>query len=453
MTLGVQPVPSTPLFGEQPKTAAPGGMGLNLFGNPPTTPNQSTLTQPGGFLGSKPTLNLGLGGASQQPGQPPALFGDAKPAQPATGGLFGAPQTMGQSTAPALFGGSTAPQPTGLFGQPTTQPAAGLGQSSLFGGSSLIGQQKPQGLFGNAPAPLIPSAPLQANVNASQSHFLPNSIFVFSNLQPKGISYTPTINGYKEFGATSDPSKAGDFSYLYQVPKQAEFSLSSTNPLNSAKIGDLQPHVFERIKKIDGCIRANQETVSALTNQASEVGLRSQKLGGELIKSAALEAKDLNNRIEQVSQRFGLAEREFQVLQSVVGHLKTQVPIYSKEYMPKMQFPSQALTLLSSSLTEKLESINSILSELIVFLESSADGHQTPEAQFIQYINIIDELFYFVRVLWARNQKVQEDLAIVRSRLFAGSKLGSGRSPMLIEDETPKRDINRTLSKIIEDSK
>jgi hypothetical protein len=404
-------------------------------------------------MGNKVPLNLGVGGPTQPQAPGPSLFGESKPAQATPISLFGAQPTLGQPAAPSLFGPSTGNQTTNLFGQPANQAASTPGQLGPLGNYSLTAQPKPQGMFpGQSTQTMIP-ANLQQNSTASQSHFLPNSIFVFSNLQPKGTSYTPTINGYKEFGAIHDPSKAGDFSYLYQVPKQSEFSLTSTNPLNGTKVGDLPPHLFEAIKMIDGRIRTNQDTVSSLASQSSEVGLRSQKLGADMIKNAALEAKDLNNRIEQVSQRFSLAEREFQLLQTVAGHLKTQVPIYSKEYMPKMQFPSQALNLLSGSLTEKLEGINSVLTELIVFLESSVDGNKTPEAQFIQYINIIDELFYLVRVLWARNQQIQEDLAAIRSRLFTGSKTGVGRSPMLIEEESPKRNTGHTLSKIIQDSK
>lgn len=466
-SLNPQAVPTTPSFNDPNRPQQQMGGGFGMFGGQgqgqPQQPQgglfgQSGQPQQGGLFGSKPEnpgLTLGgIGQSQQQQGGNTGLFGQSKPAQGGAPSLFGGAPTQ-QSAAPSLFGGAQSTQPsTGLFGQPPQQPSLGMGQHSLFGGAQ---QQKPPALnFGqSAPGFQGMAAPQQAPQAPAgpQPHFLPNSIFVFSQLQPKGSGYVPTINGYKDFHAPPESTGAGDFSFLYQVPKQAEFSLSGSNPLNTTKVGELDPYFYEAIKKIDGQVRENQAQVSRLTSGCTQVGQRAEKLGSELLKTAALEAKDLNARIEQASQRFALVHSEFEVFQKVAGSLKAQVPLHSKEYMPQLQYPSEALLTLSAALTDKLEALNGVLTELLVFLEGTSEEDRSADSQFVQYIEIIDELFYCMKVLWARNQKTQEELMQLKGRLFAGSKVAFGRSAMLIEEESPsRRGTNQTLTKIIERS-
>ncbi|KAG5635437.1 hypothetical protein H0H81_011257 [Sphagnurus paluster] len=250
----------------------------SLFGQQQQQPQQQQQQQqqPTGSIFGQPTTQPAAGG----------LFGQSTTQPAASGGLFGQSTTQ---PAGGLFGQSTAqPAAGGLFGQSTTQPAGGLfGQSTTQPASGgLFGQSTTQtgGLFGQATQQQQPQQTSLFGSTNTQPQQQTGGLFG-NALQSQATVPAGGFSGGGLFGGNQQQQTMG---------LSAATSISNTALLSkSTKFNDLPEEIKRTLESIDSHIQGRVQISK---------DLHQRKLGDEPLKAQELLRgihKDLVNTTTQ----------------------------------------------------------------------------------------------------------------------------------------------------------
>lgn len=448
--------------------------GLNFGNQPPQTlsfglsnPSQSTSNQLGlgnAFSGAQnsganrsqmpfnlPNLTQGKPGVFDfqgmnkpaQPNNPTPLLGNTSGLQgPKTDALSFTFPGINQTQSTLSFG-QQSNQPSGLFqNQPSNSLSLGLGQPKPL--QSSLGTQQ---LFGpNPQGSSWPSVP----TSQAQPYFEPNNVFVFNNLLPKSNPAEATLPTHTLINKRKD--KQSNLNYLFQVSKHLVFEAPHTNKIACKKLKELDKALVEAVGRIDETVRKNHQALLDMKAKALETERLNDGQVTEKLKESVIKAKELHLKVEQLFGQLFSFQEEFKKYQLIVQELSAKVPSYPHQYLQKVVFPSPGLSTLNSSLIEKLSVIKVSAAELTAFFAAPASQESEPDFNWTEYVEIIDELFYCIRVLSSENASLQAKLRGVLQSRF-GQPGDNEPTGMVFESHNSVAGIssvNSQLNKIIQ---
>lgn len=297
---------NTGLFGSS-TTQAPASSSTGLFGGQQTS--STTANTSGGLFGLKPATTTGFG-ATASTSAPSTPFG-AKPAAPATGGLFG---SLSNTVTTGQFGAANtnttaAPATGGLFGSSTTQPTQ-LG--GLFG-SLTANTAKPGGLFGLA-APVTNTITLGGSTGGlfgSNNAAKPAGLFGLLNTQSN------TTNG--SFGGSGTTGTTGTTGGLFggQQQAQAQQQQPQTQLTAMTRVGDLPPDVKKELQDFDKYINTQHLIATTLNDDMAK--------HDQLIKSIPSDVDYLHTKILSIRLALKFDTDQLKLLKTVNDELTEDI--------------------------------------------------------------------------------------------------------------------------------
>ncbi|KAJ7067172.1 hypothetical protein C8F01DRAFT_1120512 [Mycena amicta] len=357
-----QQQPATGLFG-QPQQQPQQATGSGLFGQPQTQ--------------QQPAAGSGLFGQSQQPATG-GLFGQPQTQQPAGGGLFGQSQTQ-PATGGGLFGQSQTQQPAGggLFGGNSGGGLFGASQNNaqtsggLFGGSQTTQQPAASGgLFGGGTSAFGAPKPAGSSLFGGQQQQQPQQT---SNLFGGTSTTTNPLFG----GASTNPLFGG------AKPAQPQMPQGTPPFAKSTKFNDLPDSVKKTFEEIDTHIQGRIQISKDLHQR--KLGTEATK-GRDLIRvvhtdvvnAATAIHTDLTFVRDLRSKTDAAVEDTIVATRIIDGYRNPHANMaYLKDHAG---FPLEFFTRVTEQMRERLAWYKSTIEQIERKLSSSAGQAQTPQS-------------------------------------------------------------------------